>query len=54
MLGLLNRKISTSVGLIIVILFAILVSGVIIRQYRELMEIKFEKLELEPFEKSLE
>jgi len=54
MLEILNRKISTPLGIIILLLVATFVGGMIIRQYKKVMEIRLESIEIEVFGEPLD
>jgi len=54
MVGILNRRISTKAGIIILFLIAAFVGSTIIRQYKKIMEMRFEAMETEVFEKPVE
>jgi hypothetical protein len=50
MFAIINRRISTKTGIIVLLLVAAFVGSMIIRQYKNLMEKRFEVIEKEIFE----
>ena len=47
MLGVLNKKISIEVGVIVLLSVAFFAGWTILKQYESVMEMRFEKIELE-------
>ena len=54
MLGFLNRKISTPVGIIVLVSVATFVGWMIVQQYKNIIERRFEVIELKATEKQPE
>ncbi len=51
MLGVLNKKVSTPVGIIVLLLVASFVGWMILNEYRKVVETRYEMIEISAFEK---
>lgn len=50
MIGVLNRKISTEIGIIVLLLISMFVGWMILRQYKEIVKIRFGPIKTEILE----